>query len=55
MNIQAAYNNWSNTYDSDRYLTRDIALIVTQKLLINSKYKLVIEPGCGTGKNTILY
>ena len=53
MNIKEAYNNWSDTYDSDRNLTRDLDRVITKKILANSKYKSVVEFGCGTGKNTI--
>jgi ubiquinone/menaquinone biosynthesis C-methylase UbiE len=54
MNIQVAYNNWSDTYDDDHNLTRDLDQKVTEKILADSRYKIVIELGCGTGKNTLL-
>ena len=52
MNIQKAYDNWSATYDSDENRTRDLDRIVTEKTLANSRYKSILEVGCGTGKNT---
>jgi ubiquinone/menaquinone biosynthesis C-methylase UbiE len=50
--IQAAYSDWSATYDSDRNLTRDLDQIVTQQTLGKLKFKSILELGCGTGKNT---
>ena len=33
MNIQNAYNNWADTYDEDKNLTRDLDKIVTEENL----------------------
>ena len=55
MNIQKAYNSWSNTYDEDENLTRDVDKIVTEKNLGNLKFTSILEIGCGTGKNTTLF
>ncbi|MBD2464565.1 class I SAM-dependent methyltransferase [Oscillatoria sp. FACHB-1407] len=52
-NIQTAYNTWSSTYDVDVNLTRDLDQQVTQETLFGSRYRSVIELGCGTGKNTL--
>lgn len=52
MTIQRAYTDWSNTYDSDRNLTRDLDLIVTRQILSGRQYQTILELGCGTGKNT---
>ena len=52
MNIQKAYDDWSATYDSDENRTRDLDRVVTEKTLANSRYKSILELGCGTGKNT---
>ncbi len=52
MSIQAAYTDWSATYDTDRNLTRDLDQIVTQKILGHLHYRSILEMGCGTGKNT---
>lgn len=54
MTIQAAYDNWSTTYDADENLTRDLDRIVTQETLMSLNCKSVVEIGCGTGKNTLL-
>jgi ubiquinone/menaquinone biosynthesis C-methylase UbiE len=50
--IQAAYNQWSASYDSDRNLTRDLDQDVTRSVLSSFRYQLILELGCGTGKNT---
>ena len=54
MNVQEAYDRWSTTYDTDTNLTRDLDRVVAENILSNLKFKLVIELGCGTGKNTVL-
>ena len=52
MNIQKAYNDWSETYDTDENLTRDLDQKVTREALANLHFKSILELGCGTGKNT---
>jgi ubiquinone/menaquinone biosynthesis C-methylase UbiE len=52
VSIQAAYTDWSATYDTDRNLTRDLDQIVTRKILGHLHYRSILEMGCGTGKNT---
>src|SRR5215216_527601 len=52
MNIQNAYNEWSETYDTDQNLTRDLDQKVTQETLANLRFDSILEIGCGTGKNT---
>src|SRR5262245_34832295 len=52
MNIQKAYNEWSETYDSDENLTRDLDQKVTRDVLTDLHFKSILEIGCGTGKNT---
>ncbi|MHC5767207.1 MAG: class I SAM-dependent DNA methyltransferase [Nostoc sp.] len=54
MSIQAAYDNWSATYDADENLTRDLDQTVTKETLMSLRCKSVVEIGCGTGKNTLL-
>ena len=54
MSVQAAYNNWSATYDADENLTRDLDQVVTRETLTVLRCKSVVEIGCGTGKNTLL-
>jgi malonyl-CoA O-methyltransferase len=52
MDIKAAYNDWSMTYDLDRNLTRDLDQLVTHETLSGMSFKSILELGCGTGKNT---
>jgi ubiquinone/menaquinone biosynthesis C-methylase UbiE len=52
MNIQKAYNDWSETYDTDENLTRDLDQKVTREALANLHFNSILEIGCGTGKNT---
>jgi ubiquinone/menaquinone biosynthesis C-methylase UbiE len=52
MSIQDAYNEWSETYDTDRNLTRDLDGQVMVETLANQRFESILEIGCGTGKNT---
>ncbi len=52
MSIQKAYNEWSDSYDTDNNLTRDLDQQVTQETLVNLHFNSILEIGCGTGKNT---
>lgn len=52
MKIQDAYTRWSDTYDSDRNLTRDLDHRATQHALTGLRCQNIMELGCGTGKNT---
>lgn len=52
MSIQKAYNEWSETYDIDENLTRDLDQKVTRDVLVNQHFHSILEIGCGTGKNT---
>jgi ubiquinone/menaquinone biosynthesis C-methylase UbiE len=54
MSIQNAYNEWSQTYDTDRNLTRDLDRQVLRETFANLRFKSILETGCGTGKNTSL-
>lgn len=53
MSIQNAYNEWSESYDVDTNLTRDLDRKVIRDLLANLQFDSILELGCGTGKNTI--
>lgn len=53
--IRHAYNQWASSYDSDRNLTRDLDEQVTRALLAGRQPRLLLELGCGTGKNTPFY
>jgi malonyl-CoA O-methyltransferase len=55
MSIQKAYNDWSETYDTDENLTRDLDQKVTRDTLANLHFKSILEIGCGTGKNTSFF
>lgn len=52
MSIQKAYNEWSETYDRDENLTRDLDQKVLREALANLHFNSILEIGCGTGKNT---
>lgn len=54
MNVKAAYDNCSTTYDADENLTRDLDQIITKATLMSLRCKSLVEIGCGTGKNTLL-
>lgn len=54
MSIQNAYNEWSETYDTDQNLTRDLDQKVTREALADLHFNSILELGCGTGKNTEL-
>ena len=54
MNTRTAYDSWSETYDRDRNLTRDLDHEVTRATLASFRFSSVLEIGCGTGKNTAL-
>ena len=52
MGIQKAYDEWSQTYDSDRNLTRDLDQQVMREALADQRFQSILEIGRGTGKNT---
>jgi ubiquinone/menaquinone biosynthesis C-methylase UbiE len=52
MEIQNAYNEWSNSYDTNQNLTRDLDSTVTHSLLGGQRFESILEIGSGTGKNT---
>jgi len=53
MNIQDSYNEWSDVYDTNTNLTRDLDSTVTRDLLGDLRFDSILEIGCGTGKNTV--
>lgn len=55
MHISDAYNSWSASYDHDYNRTRDLDQQAMQALLSGQRYAALLELGCGTGKNTVLY
>lgn len=52
MNVQEAYNNWSQQYDTNQNKTRDLEAVALQTTLANQRFENCLEIGCGTGKNT---
>jgi malonyl-CoA O-methyltransferase len=52
MDIQNAYNEWSETYDDDENRTRDLDGDVIRSRLGDLHFERILEIGCGTGKNT---
>ena len=55
MKTKEAYAQWASTYDSDRNCTRDLDEVVTREILADLRFKSILEIGCGTGKNTLLF
>ena len=52
MNIEKAYNIWADQYDTNSNKTRDLDIKSTIETLNKFNFSIVIELGCGTGKNT---
>jgi ubiquinone/menaquinone biosynthesis C-methylase UbiE len=55
MNIQSAYNEWSDSYDHDENRTRDLDLDVVRSHFEGQHFDSILEIGCGTGKNTSFF
>lgn len=55
VSIESAYDSWSSTYDQDRNLTRDLDQALTSSYCANQGFDNILELGCGTGKNTVLF
>lgn len=55
MSIQRAYNEWSENYDVDENLTRDLDARITREVLDGRHFRSILETGCGTGKNTVFF
>ncbi len=51
-NIQSAYNRWSQTYDVQENMTRDLDAAVLPRIVPDLTGLHVVEAGCGTGKNS---
>ena len=51
-NVQAAYNQWAEQYDTNQNRTRDLEAISLRETLAERDLGDVLEIGCGTGKNT---
>lgn len=52
MEVEKAYNNWAEQYDTNQNKTRDLEAIALKKTLVNFQCNNCLEIGCGTGKNT---
>jgi len=50
--VDAAYDDWSSSYDRDPNRTRDLDAEVVRRVLAGRRLGRVVEAGCGTGKNT---
>lgn len=51
MNVEQAYNAWSETYDAVENKTRDLEAKALRALILGENLT-ILEIGCGTGKNT---
>lgn len=52
MEIQKAYNIWSEQYDTNQNKTRDLEALALRRTLARVPFTTCLEMGCGTGKNT---
>lgn len=52
MNVQQAYNNWAEQYDTNENKTRDLEAVCLRTTLSKFNFTNCLEIGCGTGKNT---
>jgi malonyl-CoA O-methyltransferase len=52
MSIQEGYDRWADSYDVDQNLTRDLDQSTMRGALKGLHCALILEIGCGTGKNT---
>jgi ubiquinone/menaquinone biosynthesis C-methylase UbiE len=55
MNVQNAYNEWADQYDTNLNKTRDLEALVLRETLGPLAFNSCLEIGCGTGKNTIWF
>jgi ubiquinone/menaquinone biosynthesis C-methylase UbiE len=53
MSIQNAYNEWSEIYDTNENLTRDLDQKIMRDTFSGQHFQSVLELRCGTGKNTV--
>ncbi|MEO8763312.1 MAG: class I SAM-dependent methyltransferase [Ginsengibacter sp.] len=52
MEAKKAYNTWASQYDTNDNKTRDLEARALRDLLTDIPFEIVLEIGCGTGKNT---
>jgi malonyl-CoA O-methyltransferase len=55
MDIQNAYNEWSDSYDRDENRTRDLDRDIVRNRFGSLHFDSILEIGCGTGKNTSFF
>ena len=53
MNIEQAYDVWSEQYDANKNRTRDLEGAALRSVLGGMVFENCLEIGCGTGKNTV--
>lgn len=51
--VQKAYNNWAQQYDTNENKTRDLEARSLRETLAPLTFENCLEIGCGTGKNTV--
>jgi len=52
MDVQEAYDQWAEQYDTNQNKTRDLEATSLRESLMGQRFERVLEIGCGTGKNT---
>lgn len=52
MNVQQAYDQWSQQYDTNENKTRDLEAKALREVLSTITFQNCLEVGCSTGKNT---
>ena len=55
MNVQNAYNEWAEQYDTNLNKTRDLEAHVLRETIAPLDFASCLEIGCGTGKNTVWF
>jgi len=55
LSIQRTYDEWSENYDKDENLTRNLDARITRVTLDGRHFRSILETGCGTGKNTVFF
>ncbi|MDQ6813863.1 MAG: class I SAM-dependent methyltransferase [Bacteroidota bacterium] len=50
--VEQAYNNWADQYDTNNNKTRDLEAVALKTSLSGMFFDNCLEIGCGTGKNT---
>jgi ubiquinone/menaquinone biosynthesis C-methylase UbiE/8-oxo-dGTP pyrophosphatase MutT (NUDIX family) len=51
--VAGSYDRWASRYDADANPTRDLAALELRGGLLELRGRRVVEPGCGTGGNTL--